>query len=569
MDTFDLCWDNTYSSKIDGMQGITSLRDLINQDLINHPNFYMPEFRFQIADISKKGGDTVALLFSSLSPSDVAKVRELAAKDPELYAGLADAVSIKAQLNGKPYVLSTLSPEILSGLPINADLYSLYTANPELFTELVRGRGNGDGDLVNVAYLAAGLAKDYNNLSTSARAAAMTTIASYFSQVGWSNEALALGPQISPDANRRWLAEIDTIAFALGRLPEEGRTALAQSFNQLKFGNPVLDPEFAMVLELIKAFNTELLVVGGGLSTFTTVVTAGTAPRLFAAGWAINDAIYAGRQYVTGEEITPGGQLFNGVLGGETAVGMGFAYSLSPAAGNLVTRGFLGVATVQVGREWTDWSSMTAQERNGVIYDTATLGVGYGFSRLGGVWGSTSAGDAAAGLGPMKDLGLKTAKIGDSFLDSTTAAGDTIYHGTFSTAIGDDTATLNNFNKAVNTGDGHNVIVHGALSYDELGGIPYVNGSPTNPAQIAEAVRNNPNYVEGTQVCFASCWSGSSGTAQQFANELRAPVFAPNRPVAWDTSVGKWVFDTDMFPSGTTLPYPNIKPGWQMFYPTQ
>ena len=177
MDTFDLCWDNTYSSKVDGMQGITSLRDLINQDLINHQNFYMPEFRFQTADILKKGGDTVALLFSSLSPSDVAKVRELAAKDPELYAGLADAVSIKAQLNGKPYVLSTLSPEILSGLPINADLYSLYTANPELFTELVRGRGNGDGDLVNIAYLAAGLAKDYNNLSTSARAAAMTTIA--------------------------------------------------------------------------------------------------------------------------------------------------------------------------------------------------------------------------------------------------------------------------------------------------------------------------------------------------------------------------------------------------------
>ena len=396
MDTFDLCWDNTYSSKVDGMTGITSLRDLINQDLINHPNFYMPESRFQIADISKKGGDTVALLFSSLSPSDVAKVRELAATNPELYAGLANAVSIKAQVNGSPFALSTLSPEILRNLTFNTDLNSFFQANPELFTELVRGKGNGDGDLVNIAYLAAGLAKDYNNLSTSARAAAMTTIASYFSQVGWSNDARALGPQISPDANRRWLAEIDTIAFAFGHLPGDGRTAVAQTFDRLKFGNPVLDPESAMVLESLKAFNTELLVVGGGLSTFTTIVTAGTAPKLFAAGWAINDAIYAGRQYVTGEEITPGGLVFNGVVGGEAAVGMGFAYSLSPAAGNLVTRGFLGMATVQVGRELTDWSSMTAQERNGVIYDTVTLGVGYGFSRLGGVWGSTSADDAAA-----------------------------------------------------------------------------------------------------------------------------------------------------------------------------
>jgi hypothetical protein len=401
MDTFDLCWDASYQSKVTGMQGIASLRDLMVQQ-----DFSVPAYRFQVADMFKKGGDTVAALFSSLSPSDVAKVRELAAKDPELYAGLAAAASIKVQINGSPYVLSTLSAETLRSLPVNADLYSLYTTNPELFTELVRGKGNGDGDLVNIAYLAAGLAKDYNNLSASARAAAMTTIASYFSPAGWSNDVRMLAPQVSPDARQRWLAEVDTIAFALGRLPEEGRTAVAKTFDQLKFGAPLLGLESAMVLESVKAFNTELLVVGGGLSAFTTIVTAGTAPRLFAGGWAINDAIYAGRQYVTGEEITPGGLLFNGVVGGITASGIGYAYSLSPLAGNYTVASLFMAGGTQVAQEWADLPNMSPKQANGVYYDTALLGVGYGFSRLSGVFGGgAAADDGAAGSGPMKDLG--------------------------------------------------------------------------------------------------------------------------------------------------------------------
>jgi len=154
---------------------------------------------------------------------------------------------------------------------------------------------------------------------------------------------------------------------------------------------------------------------------------------------------------------------------------------------------------------------------------------------------------------------------GNMFLDSTTASGDSIYHNAMSTAVGDDLATMRNFNNAIDTGNGHNVIVHGQLDYDDLGGIPTVNGRETNPAQIAEAVRSNPNYVEGSQVCFASCWSGSSGSAQQLANELGAPVYAPSRPVAWDSQTDNWIFDTDVY--GSNVPRSDIQPGWHTFYP--
>ncbi len=116
---------------------------------------------------------------------------------------------------------------------------------------------------------------------------------------------------------------------------------------------------------------------------------------------------------------------------------------------------------------------------------------------------------------------------------------------------------------AFDTGYGSNVIMSGRLDYDDLGGIPTVNGRETNPAQIAEAVRSNPNYVEGSQVCFAPCWSGS---AQQLADELAAPVFAPNRPVAWDSQTDNWVFDTDIY--GNDVPHLDIQPGWQTFYPS-
>nr|WP_228681418.1 VENN motif pre-toxin domain-containing protein [Acinetobacter gerneri] len=116
-------------------------------------------------------------------------------------------------------------------------------------------------------------------------------------------------------------------------------------------------------------------------------------------------------------------------------------------------------------------------------------------------------------------------------MDSSTAAGDTVRHNSVSTAIGDDSATINNFKNATDTGNGHNIIVHGSKpNYDEIGGITVINDKPTNVEQVAEAVRNNPDYVAGTPICFGSCWSGSSGTAQELANSLKTPVYAPVIP---------------------------------------
>ncbi|WP_413208510.1 hypothetical protein [Rhodospirillum sp. A1_3_36] len=190
----------------------------------------------------------------------------------------------------------------------------------------------------------------------------------------------------------------------------------------------------------------------------------------------------------------------------------------------------------------------------------ASLGV----ITVGFVLGGAAAAKKVSGVAKTIITSMRV-RTNDAFLHSMTASGDTIYHNAMSTAIGDDLATMRNFNNAINTGGGHNVIVHGQLKYDELGGIPTVNGRETNLVQIADAVKSNPNYVEGTQVCFASCWSGSSGTAQELANELGAPVYAPSRPVAWDSKGDRWVFDTDVF--GTEVPMPNIEPTWKLFYP--
>jgi len=80
-----------------------------------------------------------------------------------------------------------------------------------------------------------------------------------------------------------------------------------------------------------------------------------------------------------------------------------------------------------------------------------------------------------------------------------------------------------------------------------------------------------PPYIPGTPVCFASCWSGSSGTAQQLANELNVPVYAPTRPVAWDIKNEQWIQQSNAsyIRNGQFVePYmPSISPEWKMFYP--
>lgn len=63
------------------------------------------------------------------------------------------------------------------------------------------------------------------------------------------------------------------------------------------------------------------------------------------------------------------------------------------------------------------------------------------------------------------------------------------------------------------------------------------SGGDTHPAQVAEAIRNNPSY-DGGPVRLISCHSGTNGAgvdsvsaAQQVANKLGVPVMAPTNKV--------------------------------------
>jgi hypothetical protein len=165
----------------------------------------------------------------------------------------------------------------------------------------------------------------------------------------------------------------------------------------------------------------------------------------------------------------------------------------------------------------------------------------------------------------VKKLVTADGKVLDSsFMGSNssfTASGATIHYGKNSIAVGDDAATINNFNRATDTGKGHNVIVHGD-EYDDAGGIFWVNGLTTNASQIADAVRSNPNYILGTRICLGSCWSGSNGSAQDFANAIHAPVFAPTVPVAFSVKTNSWVMKNK-----EELPFNSPEPEWKMFYP--
>ena len=180
-----------------------------------------------------------------------------------------------------------------------------------------------------------------------------------------------------------------------------------------------------------------------------------------------------------------------------------------------------------------------------------------------------------SGFGTATTLAAQAVKPKILFMDSFTESGATVRHGTNSTAIGDDGNTIRNYENATNTGNGHNVIVHGYMNdEDGLGNqyrpdVPYANDIPISNAQIAQSVRSNPNYVEGTPICYASCWSGTTGSAQNLANELGVPVYAPTRPVAWDKKTNSW-FQQSNEPNIRFNPnYPEVEPKWEMFYPNK
>jgi len=140
--------------------------------------------------------------------------------------------------------------------------------------------------------------------------------------------------------------------------------------------------------------------------------------------------------------------------------------------------------------------------------------------------------------------------------DSHLASGDPVYYGNGRTAVGYDSATMSNLDSMTRAPGYHDVVVHGrqdGLMYPgrvDAGGAN-LNGSATHPAQIADAVRNNPGYGGGP-VRLISCHSGravSGGTpaAQEVADRLGVNVLAPTtrvgRSAAGEPTLfgnGKW-----------------------------
>ncbi|GAA3619464.1 hypothetical protein GCM10023079_06370 [Streptomyces chitinivorans] len=92
---------------------------------------------------------------------------------------------------------------------------------------------------------------------------------------------------------------------------------------------------------------------------------------------------------------------------------------------------------------------------------------------------------------------------------------------------------MNTFNNVLNEGM-HDVVAHGTPD-----GFISLDGELTNGGQLVEAIRSNPNYVEG-QVCrLIVCHSGASGVAQQVADELGVPVLAPTDRVGTNRDLGQ------------------------------
>ena len=103
-------------------------------------------------------------------------------------------------------------------------------------------------------------------------------------------------------------------------------------------------------------------------------------------------------------------------------------------------------------------------------------------------------------------------------MDSFSESGATISHSRTATAIGDDANTMTNSGRSRGAA-GHDVIVHG-----DVAGNFRVNGDSTNPNQIADAIRGNPNYGGGP-INLVTC-HGACGAAQELQGIMGVPVNA-------------------------------------------
>ena len=151
--------------------------------------------------------------------------------------------------------------------------------------------------------------------------------------------------------------------------------------------------------------------------------------------------------------------------------------------------------------------------------------------------------------------------------DSHLPAGDPIYHGENSTAIGYDSRTMRNFGGVQPEPGFHDVVVHGEPDGRFRPGMIGADGADrpanfTHPNQIADAIRANPNY-DGGPVRLVACYSGmvdeAAGVlppAQQIADSLGVPVVGPT------DSVG-------VMRNGPEVQVPRIRNNgvWKTFYP--
>ncbi|SNY74061.1 WXG100 family type VII secretion target [Paractinoplanes atraurantiacus] len=130
--------------------------------------------------------------------------------------------------------------------------------------------------------------------------------------------------------------------------------------------------------------------------------------------------------------------------------------------------------------------------------------------------------------------------------DGYLPTGDPVYHGPNSTAVGYDSSTMRNFDHVEPKPGVHDVVVHGEPNGTFRPGVVGEDGGKyphnyTSPEQIAQAVRDNPNYVPGQPVRLVSCHTGRVDAdpdlpglvpaGQQVADSLGVPVEAPTQAV--------------------------------------
>ena len=150
----------------------------------------------------------------------------------------------------------------------------------------------------------------------------------------------------------------------------------------------------------------------------------------------------------------------------------------------------------------------------------------------GQMFRSVTAPKALTGLVVLSD----EKKIHD-LMNGSLENGASIHYSKTATAIGDDAATLSNFEKSKGAGGYHDLILHSELDRDTVNVVDdvvdlsnaqaYFNptGLRTSAEQVVSALESNPNFLKGTPIRLVSC-AGDCGLAQQIRELLGVEVEA-------------------------------------------